>query len=120
VKFFVSLGKESLPWAQHAGVIEKAPSGEPEGFEEPNAEDPHLILYTSGTTGFPKGAVLSSRKTFYNALNANIFYGLTPHDIFLVSRPLFHSGGLLVDSTPVFYMGGTVIYRRRFSPQEYL
>lgn len=120
VKFFVSLGKESIPWAQHSSAVEKGPSAEPEGFEEPNAEDPHLILYTSGTTGFPKGAVLSSRKTFYNALNANIFYGLTPHDIFLVSRPLFHSGGLLVDSTPVFYKGGTLIYRRRFSPQEYL
>lgn len=120
VKFFVSLGKESIPWARHSRIIENNPSAEPEGFDEPDAEDPHLILYTSGTTGFPKGAVLSSRKTFYNALNADIFYGLTSNDIFLVSRPLFHSGGLLVDSTPVFYKGGTVIYRRHFSPQEYL
>jgi len=65
-------------------------------------------------------ASLPLRKTFFNALNANIFYGLTPLDIFLVSRPLFHSGGLLVDSTPALYKGATVIYKRRFSPQEYL
>jgi fatty-acyl-CoA synthase len=38
----------------------------------------------------------------------------------LVSRPLFHSGGLLVDSTPALYKGATVIYKRHFSPQEYL
>ena len=120
IKSFVSLGREKVPWALNGEEIENAPSTEPEGFDDLDAENPHLILYTSGTTGFPKGAVLSSRKTFYNALNANIFYGLTSDDVFLVSRPLFHSGGLLVDSTPVFYKGGTVIYRRRFSPQEYL
>jgi len=120
IKSFVSLGKENVPWALNYEEIDKAPSTEPEGFDELDAENPHLILYTSGTTGFPKGAVLSSRKTFYNALNANIFYGLTSDDVFLVSRPLFHSGGLLVDSTPVFYKGGTVLYKRRFSPQEYV
>jgi fatty-acyl-CoA synthase len=60
------------------------------------------------------------RKTFFNALNADIFFKLTPNDIFLVSRPLFHSGGLLINSTPAFYKGATVVYKKRFSPQEYL
>jgi fatty-acyl-CoA synthase len=120
VREFVVLGQEDVPWAEKYDRIESYPSTEPTGFEEPGFEDPHLILYTSGTTGFPKGAILSHRKTFYNALNANIFYGLSSNDIFLVSRPLFHSGGLLVDSTPALYKGVTVIYKRRFSPQEYL
>ncbi len=120
VKYFVSLGQEDILWAENFRDIDAYPSIEPTGFREPDLEDPHIILYTSGTTGFPKGAVLSNRKTFFNALNANIFYGLSPRDIFLVSRPLFHSGGLLVDSTPVFYKGGTVIYKRHFSPREYL
>lgn len=120
VKDYFSLGQEDILWAENYQKIQTYPSTEPTIFKEPDSEDPHIILYTSGTTGFPKGAVLSYRKTFFNALNANIFYGLTPLDIFLVSRPLFHSGGLLVDSTPALYKGATVIFKRRFSPQEYL
>jgi len=119
-KDYISLGQEDILWAENYQKIQTYPSTEPTGFEEPDSEDPHIILYTSGTTGFPKGAVLSNRKTFFNTLNANIFYRSTPLDIFLVSRPLFHSGGLLVDSTPALYIGATVIYKRHFSPQEYL
>ncbi len=117
---YICLGDEHLSWAENYQKIETCSSNEPAGLEEPDLGDPHIILYTSGTTGFPKGAVLSNRKTLFNALNANIFYRLTPEDRFLVSRPLFHSGGLLVDSTPALYKGATVIYKRRFSPEEYL
>ncbi len=120
LKNWIYLGQEDIKWAENYQKIEVYPSTEPAIFDKPNFEDPHILLYTSGTTGFPKGAVLSNRKTFFNALNANIFYQLTPCDIFLVSRPLFHSGGLLVDSTPALYKGATIIYKRRFSPQEYL
>jgi len=120
VKSSIYLGEEDLSWAESYRKLAGCSSSEPTGFIEPDLEDPHLILYTSGTTGFPKGAVLSNRKTFFNALNANVFYRLTPLDVFLVSRPLFHSGGLLVDSTPALYKGATVIYKRRFSTQEYL
>jgi len=120
VKYYISLGQEDILWAENYQKIQTYSSTEPTGFEEPDSEDPHIILYTSGTTGFPKGTLLSNRKTFFNALNANIFYRLTPLDVFLVSRPLFHSGGLLVDSSPALYKGATVIYKRRFSPQEYL
>jgi fatty-acyl-CoA synthase len=77
-------------------------------------------MYTSGTTGIPKGAILSHRKTFFNALNADIFYNLTSKDIMIVSRPLFHSGGLLVEAAPVLYKGGTLILKKRFRSQEIL
>jgi len=83
-------------------------------------EDPHIIMYTSGTTGTPKGAVLSHRKTFFNVLNADIFYNLTSQDVMIISRPMFHSGGLLVESAPLLYKGGTLILRKRFRPQEIL
>jgi fatty-acyl-CoA synthase len=77
-------------------------------------------MYTSGTTGIPKGAILSHRKTFFNALNADIFYNLTSKDIMIVSRPMFHSGGLLVEAAPVLYKGGTLILKKRFRPHEIL
>jgi fatty-acyl-CoA synthase len=83
-------------------------------------EDAHILMYTSGTTGLPKGAILSHRKTFFNVLNADIYFGLSRHDIAIIVRPMFHSGGLIVDMAPVFYKGGTVIIKRRFAFTEIL
>ena len=93
---------------------------EPVVDEPAGGEDAIIIMYTSGTTGAPKGAILSHRKTFFNALNANIYYGLTPSDIMLAPRPMFHSGGLLVELCPMIYKGGTLIMKGRFSPEEIL
>jgi fatty-acyl-CoA synthase len=93
---------------------------EPETDGTIGGEDAHILMYTSGTTGLPKGALLSHRKTFYNALNGDIFYGLTPDDILLVSRALFHSGGLLVEAVPMLYKGGTIVLKKRFRPEEIL
>jgi len=83
-------------------------------------EDPHILMYTSGTTGIPKGAILSHRKTFFNVLNAEIYFDLSTHDIAIIARPLFHSGGLIVELAPLLYKGGTCIVKRRFRPQEIL
>jgi fatty-acyl-CoA synthase len=83
-------------------------------------DDPHILMYTSGTTGLPKGAMLSHKKTFFNALNAGFYYDLTAQDIVIIGRPLFHSGGLIVEMAPVFYRGGTVIVQKRFRPGQIL
>jgi len=79
-------------------------------------EEPHVIMYTSGTTGQPKGAVLSHRKTFFNCLNADIFFKLHFDDIMLIVLPLFHSGGLFIQASPVIYKGGTMIIHPNFEP----
>lgn len=81
-------------------------------------EEPHVIMYTSGTTGHPKGAVLSHRKTFFNCLNADIFFNLNFDDIMLIVLPLFHSGGLFIQASPVFYKGCTLILHARFDPHR--
>lgn len=77
-------------------------------------EEPHVIMYTSGTTGRPKGAVLSHRKTFFNCLNAEIFFQLSFEDRMLVLLPLFHSGGLFIQASPCLYRGATLLIHPRF------
>jgi fatty-acyl-CoA synthase len=77
-------------------------------------DDPMLLMYTSGTTGAPKGALLPHRKTLFNALNAQLFFDLTARDRVLVPVPLFHSYGLKILSIPVLYAGGTVVLRSHF------
>ncbi len=81
-------------------------------------EEPQVIMYTSGTTGRPKGAVLSHRKTFFNCLNADIFFKLHPSDIMLVFLPLFHSGGLFIQAAPIFYKGATLVLHPKFDPLQ--
>jgi fatty-acyl-CoA synthase len=79
-------------------------------------EEPQVIMYTSGTTGRPKGAVLSHRKTFFNCLNADIFFKMHFDDMMLVILPLFHSGGLFIQASPTIYKGATMVIHPKFDP----
>jgi fatty-acyl-CoA synthase len=81
-----------------------------------NPEEPQVIMYTSGTTGLPKGAVLTHRKTFFNCLNADIFFKLQVDDIMLIILPLFHSGGLFIQAAPTIYKGATLVIHPKFDP----
>lgn len=109
------------PWAvEYESALGRHGDDEPKALEEVGDTDPHIIMYTSGTTGQPKGAVLSHRKTFFNVLNSDMFFDLSTKDIMIVARPMFHSGGLIVNSSPVLYKGGTIVVKRRFRPAEIL
>jgi fatty-acyl-CoA synthase len=120
VKAYLCVGTPPSWGLDYEKAIGEVSSREPEPSKAVGGEDPHLIMYTSGTTGLPKGAVLSHRKTFFNALNADIYYGLIPDDVVLISRALFHSGGLLVEAAPILYKGGTMVMKKRFRPSEIL
>jgi fatty-acyl-CoA synthase len=87
-----------------------------ESMAPASPEEPHVIMYTSGTTGKPKGAVLSHRKTFFNCLNADIFFKLHFDDIMLIVLPLFHSGGLFIQASPAIYKGATMVIHPQFDP----
>ena len=85
-----------------------------------SGDDPLLILYTSGTTGRPKGAIIPHRQLFWNANNTVISWGLTEHDVSPVFTPLFHAGGLFAFLTPLFYVGGRILLSKGFDPEETL
>ncbi|WP_376794558.1 long-chain fatty acid--CoA ligase [Thermogemmatispora sp.] len=81
-----------------------------------DGEEPLLILYTSGTTGVPKGALLSHRMLTWNAINTQISWGLRDDDITPTFAPFFHAGGLNVLTTPLYHCGGTVVLLRSSDP----
>ena len=120
VNHLVLLNGEPNPDVQlYADGLAAASPGEPER-PEMDGDTPCCILYTSGTTGRPKGAVLPHRQILWNAINTVISWGLTEHDISPVYTPLFHAGGLFVFLTPLFYAGGRIILARDFDPIDSL
>jgi fatty-acyl-CoA synthase len=80
--------------------------------------DPWVICYTGGTTGTPKGALLTHRSITSNAINTVISWGLTPADVTILNSPLFHTGGLNVFTAPLVYIGGASIVCRDFNLEQ--
>ena len=81
-------------------------------------DDPLLIVYTSGTTGRPKGAVLTQNAITFNAVNSTAMHDMTSSDVVLTNLPMFHVGGLNIQTTPALHAGATVVMQRRFDPDE--
>ena len=81
---------------------------------------PALLCYTSGTTGRPKGALLDQRALLFNALNSLHMHGLTAADRVLTTLPMFHVGGLNIQTLPALYAGASVVLHRQFEPQRTL
>jgi fatty-acyl-CoA synthase len=83
-------------------------------------DDISTILYTSGTTGLPKGAIISHGMNFWNTVHSLALAGIQRSTVFFGLLPLFHTGGLNVFSYPTFQAGGTVMIMRNFDPGEAL
>ena len=82
--------------------------------------DPLLIVYTSGTTGYPKGAVLDQRAVLATALNGWFAHDLTSGDRVLTVLPMFHVGGLCIQTVPALLAGGAVRVHAQFDPAAWL
>ena len=83
-------------------------------------DDVVTIMYTSGTTGLPKGAMITHGMNFWNCVNLGIPGGVGLDTVHLNVLPLFHTGGLNCYSNPVLHAGGTVVILRAFDPGESL
>ncbi|HCB33966.1 MAG TPA: hypothetical protein DEP66_02555 [Acidimicrobiaceae bacterium] len=109
-----------------AAECETVPPVEPLGgatAPAPRAGTPgHAVLlaYTSGTTGRPKGAVLTQSALLANAVNSTHAHDLTRHDRVLTVIPLFHVGGLNIQTVPALLGGAAVLIHRAFDPGLFL
>jgi len=104
------------------GLQAQISSFSPEHFarDSVNGLLPFIICYTSGTTGRPKGAVLTQQNMFWNALNSCLPIDITSVDKSLALLPLFHIGGIGLFAFPTLFAGGTVVVPNRFDPEKTL
>jgi fatty-acyl-CoA synthase len=98
-------------------LAERAPLADPV-FAEP--DEVAVIMYTSGTTGRPKGAMLTHANLFWNNINALLVFDTSQHDVSLVCAPLFHIGGLNVTTLLTLQKGGRIVLMPTFDPAEAL
>jgi fatty-acyl-CoA synthase len=81
-------------------------------------EEPCVLLYTSGTTGQPKGVVVPHRMVAWNGYNTVACWQLREDDVSPIFTPLYHAGGLGAFLVPIFTIGGTIVLHPGFDPGE--
>jgi fatty-acyl-CoA synthase len=81
-------------------------------------EDIFCLLYTSGTTGRPKGVMIPHRQIAWNAYNTVLSWQLRQSDRVQVYTPMYHAGGLTVFMTPLFAIGGSIVLHDGFDVAE--
>ncbi len=79
-------------------------------------DDPLTIMYTSGTTGRPKGAIITHGMSFWNSVNLAELHDLSRSMVNFCFLPLFHTGGLNCYTNPAAYFGGSTMVMRTFDP----
>ena len=142
------LGSTGTPVAVRLAVADGGPGAPPPGGPEPEidpdghavpdfdaviaaaspdrldvpvgGEDGAMILYTSGTTGQPKGALLTHANLAWNCYNVLVDYDLSGSEIGLMISPMFHVASLDMGVLPVLLKGGTVVLETRFDPTRTL
>lgn len=80
-------------------------------------EDVHLIIHTGGTTGLPKGGLISHRSEIFNSFSEICTWGLNYNDSAVILLPLFHTGGWNLLTLPLLHVGGTIYLNRAYDPK---
>jgi fatty-acyl-CoA synthase len=126
---FLASGSPTLPgfdlpgcpgWAEEGEtLVNRRPTREPEPESPVAFDDPLAILYTSGTTGNPKGAILSHQQTYFKNFQIAAYTSGGADAVLVAQVPLFHSGGLFIVATPCLCAGTTMVMRRGFDPNQF-
>ena len=96
-------------------------SGSPTPPDEPvGLDDAAMILYTSGTTGNPKGALLTHGNITWNCINVLVDFDFSSTDVALMISPMFHVASLDMGVLPTLLKGGTVVLESKFDPRRTL
>jgi fatty-acyl-CoA synthase len=98
------------------GIAERLASS----YETSSHDDESIacLLYTSGTTGKPKGVMIPRRQLLWNGLNTVVSWSLREEDVTPIYTPLYHAGGLAAFTIPLFTVGGTIVLHKSFDPSE--
>ncbi|HTT55447.1 MAG TPA: long-chain fatty acid--CoA ligase [Streptosporangiaceae bacterium] len=118
VQSYVLIGGEAAGWKSYESLVDHdSPLRAPEPVD---ADDVAVIMYTSGTTGRPKGVMLTHANLWWNNINLVNLFDVLADDVTLVSSPLFHIAGLNVTIFTTWQKGGEVVLHRSFDAQTTL
>jgi fatty-acyl-CoA synthase len=112
-----ALGSVAVPVLTVAETADRIRRSNPLAFEPSDANLPSLMLYTSGTSGKPKGVLLSEANLFATAVNFTILGQVTAESAFLLDTPMFHVIGMVTNVRPALMTGGTVVISSGFEPE---
>jgi fatty-acyl-CoA synthase len=101
-------------FARDAATLQPLP------YEFPNPDAPSLILYTSGTSGRPKGVLLSENNIDRTAVNFSLMARITAESVVLCEAPMFHVIGLITNVRPILMRGGRFMVSDGFVPARTL
>ncbi len=118
VRHFIALDRVVAPDDRLFDERDLLPDSPPPPVEL-DWNDGWVICYTGGTTGLPKGALLTHRSITANSVNTIVSWDLTADDVTILNSPLFHTGGLNVFTAPLVHVGGTSIVCRTFNVDQF-
>ena len=101
-------------------ALRTEPAGAPIADPSTSPEEPALLMYTSGTTGRPKGATLSHENVWWNNINGFHSFDVVADDVTLLVMPIFHIGALNTLGLSTLQKGGVLVIERRFEPVDTL
>jgi fatty-acyl-CoA synthase len=118
VRRFIAIGNAAVEQALDLETLADAEAGD-DVAAHVDERDPHVMLYTSGTTGSPKGTLLSHRSYWLQATASHLQIGIRDDDVLLSMFPMFHMGGWALPLSS-WHTGATAVILPKAEPRAIL